>query len=290
MGLVSEVLGNVWSHPANEGRRMRAVARVLGWQFYKRTVGGYWNIRVPGGLVMRCYPDSLSGSRMLYANSHPDWYEMWFVRHYLRPGDGFLDIGANIGVYTLLAAPILGPSGWIMAFEPGIKTLERLRENIQLNGLGGVVVHAAAVGEKAGTVRFTQSHDTTNRIETGAGDVGSRDVPVVRLDEVTSGRPWSLAKVDVEGAEPLVLQGAEGMLADRNPPVWLLELSSGMADYGWTRESFRDWLADRGFDMYLYDPEKRILRTEDPPWGNHGNVLAIARDRVGMVKERVGRK
>ena len=98
-----EVLKYIWTHPANRGRRLRAVGRSLGWQCTKRLTGHSRDIRVFGDLRLRCYPDSCGAGIMIYTNGWYDYDDMHFVHRYLRPGDAVIDVGANIGVYTLLS-------------------------------------------------------------------------------------------------------------------------------------------------------------------------------------------
>ena len=67
---------------------------------------------------IRCYPNSSSASKIIYFSAFPDFYEMGFMKDYLRPGDNFIDGGANIGLYTILAASLVGNNGKVVAFEP----------------------------------------------------------------------------------------------------------------------------------------------------------------------------
>lgn len=164
---VGSVLAFIWNHPANRGRRAFAVGRAVAWQMFKRVTGRHWDIRIADGVALRCYPDSRSASSALYTGGRPDYHEMEFMAHFLRPGDGFVDVGANIGVYALLAASFVGQDGRVDAFEPVPIAFDRLRENVALNGLGQVHAHQVALGASAGTARITVRHDTMNRI-TGA--------------------------------------------------------------------------------------------------------------------------
>ena len=279
----------VWTHPANRGRRVRALLGAAGWQIYKRATGRARDLHA-WGLTLRCYPDSTSASLVLYCAGRPDWHEMGFMARYLRAGDGFVDVGANIGVYTLFARSLVGPTGRLEAFEPGEKALRRLRENLALNGLADQVrVHACALGAEAGTVRFSTRHDTTNAIvtEDAAGADEFTQVPCARLDDVLAGR-YAMGKMDIEGAEPLALQGAGRLLGDANPPVWLLEMNGACRRYGWSEDRLAAWLAQRGYDLALYDADVGTLDFGPRPWLRQPNVLAIARGARSAVLERLG--
>lgn len=278
----------IWNHPANEGRRASRIARAAGWQVYKRVTGRALDLPLYNGLKLRCYAGSSSASAALYAAGYPDWDEMSFVRDYLRPGDGFVDVGANIGVYTLLAASRVGPQGRVASFEPGPSTLVRLRENIALNGLRNVEVHPYAVSDRSGTVSFDAGASTTARlVSDGAAAPGVTEVKSVRLDDALPAGPWSLGKMDIEGAEPLALQGAERLLAEMNPPVWLMEVNGCLHRYGFSEAGLWSWLGERGWDVVLYDPANRVLRDCPEPSSSYGNVIAVAREARQRVSARV---
>lgn len=278
----------IWNHPANAGRRARTIARSAGWQLYKRATHRSVDVRVADAATVRCYPDSRVASLLVYCNGRPDYHEMRFMERYLRPGDAFIDAGANVGVYTVLAAALVTPAGIVEAFEPDPIAALRLRENISLNQWTHVQVHEAAVGESAGVVRFLTGRDAENRIGT-SGDDGQpmSERPCVKLDEWLTRRPFAMGKLDLEGAEPLALRGAEAGLAHGNPPVWQLEFNESMRQFGTDPCAFRDWLALRGFDLALYDADRRELCFEAEPWTHASNVLAISRAHRDRVKTRL---
>lgn len=286
---ILNVLGYIWSHPANRGRQVRALARAVGWQLRKRLLPGPCDIHVFGGLTLRCYSDSPSASLVIYCDESPDYHEMHFMRRYLRPGDAVLDVGANIGVYSLLAASLVGSAGRVLAFEPGPEANRRLTENLRINQLDNVKVHACALGDRVGVVDFLNQCDTTNRMQTAA-DLGKSvvSVPVVRLDDVVE-MDCALGKMDIEGAEPLAMRGAERLLMESNPPVWLLELNGSLHSFGFTESMFSNWLFHQGYELGLYDADQHELSFTHPqPWELSPNVFAVARDRKLQVAQRCG--
>ena len=149
-----DVVKYIWSHPANRHRRIRALKDALGWQLHKRFAGSCREINVFGNLRLRCYPDSYGAGVVIYSGGWPDFDDMHFMQRYLRPGDALVDIGANIGVYTLLAASLVGSRGRVLAFEPGRRAFERLEENLRINDLRQVETRCAAVSDHPGTVRL----------------------------------------------------------------------------------------------------------------------------------------
>lgn len=277
---------SLWSHPANRGGRVRALARAAVWQAYKRLTGRHYDLRLANGLRLRCYPDSTAASSVIYFGGRQDYAEHAFLDRYLRPGDRVLDIGANVGTYTLALAGRVGPAGHVDAFEPCGRTLDRLRENVALNGLTNVTVHAFALGDVNGKVRFTTGLDVTNHIAAGGDEAGSAEVDCRRLDDVTAG-PYSFAKMDVEGAEPLVFAGAPRLLASGDPPVWQLEFRGSERETLASPQEFAGWLHDRGYDLAVYDPEAGRLVWDEPAWRDAYNVFAVARARRGEVEARL---
>jgi FkbM family methyltransferase len=276
--------------PANRGRAGRALARAVAWQLWKRATGQPLTILVFDGVRLRCHTDSACASLALYAHGgYCDLGPMRFMERYLRPGDGFLDVGANIGLYSLLAASLVG-AGRVDAFEPVEPALGRFRENMALNGYSDVRLHALAVTDHGGEVPFTTDYDALNNIALGAGGERTRMVPCVRLDEFVAGRRYALGKIDVEGRELLALRGAEGLLAEAKPPVWQLELlplfeasNPGGLDNG----ALASWLAERGYDLASYDPGRGVLDWSDRPWRRDFNVLAVARRARAGVEARL---
>ena len=158
--------------------------------------------------------------------------EIAFVKRLLKPGDIVIDAGAHIGFFTIQMASIVGPGGRVYAFEPCDTNAELLERSIGENRFDErVLFQRAAVGAAPGSAILTYAVETLNTggaylLRDGtaplAGNV-ERRVAVVALDESHIGRPVRFIKMDVEGAEPQVLEGAERLIA-QDRPVILSEL------------------------------------------------------------------
>ncbi|HEX2093820.1 MAG TPA: FkbM family methyltransferase [Longimicrobiaceae bacterium] len=142
--------------------------------------------------------------------------ETAIVRSWLRPGMTFLDVGANFGYFTLLAASRVGESGRVLAVEPSPYAYGRLVETVHNNALPQVQVHQLGLSTHAGTLNLylspSQFHSPTMSASSGGEPV---EVPVRRLDDCMD--EWGvgsidLMKLDVEGHEPFVLAGASRVL------------------------------------------------------------------------------
>ncbi|MBX6389421.1 MAG: FkbM family methyltransferase [Frankia sp.] len=272
----------VWRHPEVRDQRVRALARWAGWQVWERAVGRPVTVRLPGGARMRCYPHSPAAASMLYCRL-PEWEPMRFVCDALRPGDVFVDVGANVGGYTLLAAG--RPGVRVVAFEPASDTFGRLMENVGHNPWLDIRAHRAAVGDGDGEVLLTVGLDTVNRVvaeaPTGAAPAAApgpvERVPMVRLDALLRDEPVAIVKIDVEGHEPAVLAGARKLLAERRPAL-VVEWN----DPARLGELF----AELGYVAARYHPDGRRLVPVGPGSGRPAqapagrNVIAVPAEWV----------
>lgn len=260
--IVSVLLG----HEAAQKSRVRPFLRFLGWQMRKRLFlkPMVWSVYDNQASLM-CHPSRSSSNAVVYFD-YPDWHEMLFLSHILQPGDGFLDVGSNVGVYSVLAWSRVRPNGRIMAFEPDDATAAIWDENAQLNRMSGCQMIRKAVGSKAGEICFTQGLDAVNRIS----EEGERVVEMVALDDlIETPEDYVVAKVDVEGAEPGVLQGAVALMKAGYPKVWMLEVNQP--------DELRDILYEFGYDLYVAEDSGQQLRRIELLQPNQAiqNVFAI---------------
>jgi FkbM family methyltransferase len=142
-----------------------------------------------------------------------------------------IDIGANIGYYTILASKLIGPDKWVYSFEPQPRVVTKLRRNIAASGLHNVAVFPFALSDASGSVPFHvpveggESHGSMHA--NGRFEVMKVvNVETQRLDDVLStlgGPAIGLLKMDAEGAELLIFHGAAGLLSGPNRPVLVFE-------------------------------------------------------------------
>jgi len=189
--------------------------------------------------------------RLVYLGAYERW-ETGVVRRLLRPGMCFVDVGANIGYFTLLAARRVGPTGRVFAIEPSPYAADRLSRTISANVISQVRIERCGLGRRQGEVVLCDAA-VGNHTPTMLGGPGSpgRLVPVRTLDECV--REWSidridLMKIDVEGYEPEVFAGAARTLADGKIRAILCEFNAHWLACAGTspREVYR-WLLDQGF-------------------------------------------
>jgi FkbM family methyltransferase len=170
--------------------------------------------------------DHVIGLNILRGRYEQD--EIALVRTLLKPGDSAIDAGSHIGFFTMVMAALVGPAGRVYAFEPLDTNAELLERSIAENRFGErVAFQRAAVGAASGTATLTFPAETLNSggaylLRSGAAPLTgnqTRRVPMVALDDLPLKRPVRLIKMDVEGAEPQVLKGAERLLRNDRPTV-----------------------------------------------------------------------
>jgi FkbM family methyltransferase len=181
------------------------------------------------------------------------------------PGDVMLDIGANAGFFTLLMGLLTGRNGRVVSFEPASDNLVRLRHNIGLNGLASVTIVDRPAAHVAETIDFHLNSDNSGGHSIWdpgrfPGNERSRASPrVVRMLATTVDAelarlglpPPKLIKIDTEGAEHSVLQGARGLLADHKVPYVITELHDfGLEAMGTSQQGLRDYMQSFGYDTF----------------------------------------
>ncbi len=267
---------------------MRALTRAAAWQVYKRLTGGHWDIRLTANRVVRCHPDNTSASSVLYAGLF-DFDEMNFVVRYLRAKDNFLDVGANVGVYTLLASSVI-TEGFLHAFEPSTQARHRFEENVRINALANVVLHPVAIYDAPGNMFLTCTKDSINYLLEAKFSEDVEEVRAVRLDDEVGDISFTLGKMDIEGAELPALRGARRMLEAYNPPVWLVEVSNVCHRYGSSKDALITYMQESGYRAALYASQDNALRWMDNTETTPQNVLMIAEERSKEVQNRLKKR
>lgn len=154
----------------------------------------------------------------------------------VRPGDVVLDVGSNIGEILLNFARIAGPAGRAIGFEANPETCQRCRSNIALNRFENVEVHAVGVGSKEGELHLGHRSDSNSGADSfmAAGDATIR-VPVTTIDRFAGAHGLAgvdVIKIDVEGYEMHVLEGAEGTLREYRPKMFIELCDDNLREQG----------------------------------------------------------
>ncbi|PZW49172.1 FkbM family methyltransferase [Humitalea rosea] len=242
-----------------------AILRMLRWQVGGRITGMPSIAPFIGGtrLVLR---RGLSSATAAHYVGLTDPAEMMLCLHLLRPGDRMTDVGANIGIYTLLAAGVCGAQ--VVAVEPSPGTLPHLADTIALNGIGDrVTVHAVALGAATGRLRITSRRGAANRVLLPGETDAAEEVPVTTLDAL--GPAPLLLKLDVEGYEAEILRGGPNTLADPTLRAVIVETNGHGARWGGDAATLHGLMLAAGFVAADYDPAtRRLSRREGPGFPN----------------------
>jgi FkbM family methyltransferase len=216
--------------------------------------------------------------------------ELRFILNTLAPGDGFIDVGAHVGYFSLPAARKVGESGRVIAIEPTPSSAAILRENVALNSFSVVTVIEAAASCRSGTGQLTTSRTSsmwnTLERETLPDATESVEVSVRTIDEIVAGcgsPSVRLLKLDVEGHERDVLLGAVATIKRNSRLEILFEVSGGNLERERHSRLTLDHLASLGFGFRSVEGaagEKLLVdrlseRMRMPRWQDHlFNVLA----------------
>lgn len=260
----------ILGHPLNRRNRLAAIGRYIRWQAGSRILDAA--IAVPFGersklLVRR----GMTGATQNIYCGLQEFADMAFVMHLLRPSDHFIDVGANIGSYTILAAEA---GADVSAFEPAPAAFAALQDNVRVNGRAEqVVLFNAGVGAAPGSVQMTVNLDTTNHVVADGEQADAITAPVVTLDDVIDRGPTAI-KIDVEGFERWVIEGARKTLSHPNLLGVVMEVNGSGDRYGVSDEYVLGQMLELGFLPYAYAPLDRGL-TPLAEASGRGNTLFV---------------
>ncbi|WP_327447019.1 FkbM family methyltransferase [Brevundimonas sp.] len=255
---------------------MAALGRVVRWQIAVRLLpAAHFILPFANGSSLAVCRGMEGATGNWYGGlDEPD--EMGFLLHLLRAGDRFLDIGANVGSYTVLAASVPGVTG--VAFEPVPATHHRLRRNLIVNdATDRFEARQCGVGDAAGVLRFTTTLDSMNFVAPDDyPDDDTVEVRVVRLDDAMPDRDGPIvAKIDVEGFEKAVLTGGARTLGSEDVLAVVMETNGSGERYGVTDAELFDLMAALGFTPHHYDALSRTLSPARPGDPAHINTLFL---------------
>lgn len=262
------------SHPVNRNQKLKSLIRFLKWQIGSRLVGNAVAFEWLNGtkFLVKNGETGLTGN--IYTGLH-EFEEMAFLLHVLLSEDLFIDVGANVGSYTILASGVVGANS--VSFEPVPSTFERLQQNIWINNLNDKVdLINKGVGSTQGQIAFTCDNDTMNHaLAANETCDNSILVEVTTLDTILANQSPFLMKIDVEGYETLVLDGASEVLRKDSLQAVIMELNGSGTYYGFDESAILKLMDGYGFDTYSYDPLKRELIQTVGKNVQSGNTLFI---------------
>lgn len=251
-------------------------------------------MKLPPRLKIRLFGDS-ELCRLIYYR-HFEALERDFLIRFLRPGDTFVDVGANIGLFSLIAARCVEPGGRVFAFEPTAMTYDRLTDNVRLNGLANVDCIKRALSDGCGRLQLMRASggfDGWNSLARPVMGEASEaeEVEVIRWDQYAKQHDLAgsvtMMKIDVEGWESRVLAGGEEVLMRPDAPVLQVEFTDDAAEAAGTscRELYQR-LEAYGYRMFRYDPGRHAL-TPETRQERYPYVNLIAAKDADFVNARI---
>ncbi|MFT6310647.1 MAG: FkbM family methyltransferase [Porticoccus sp.] len=218
---------------------------------YKTGLCRFFSIQQEG-FKLKFFPTKMSKRLWISAIQKKNPYEVldkFFTRH-LKQGDIVIDAGANIGYYSLLSAAVVGASGYVYAIEAHPKTFSYLQKNIDFNTFENIQCFHTALGNESGEIKFSnKDSDDLNQVDS-AGEIS---VPIIKLDDLPiSNARINLLKVDVEGYEKFVLQGAAELL-DRTDVILFESWDQHYRKFDYSLNDILAHLTGYGFLFMTYN-------------------------------------
>lgn len=281
MKSVANIFRHIYRHPLNSNRRSKAIIEFLRWQLGARILGKRAEIRWVNDsrFLVGIGESGLTGNIYVGLMEYAD---MAFLIHAIRPSETFVDVGANAGAYTILASKVAKVRA--IAFEPIPSSVDKLMDQIHLNRIEDlVVVKNKGVAEKKGRLHFTTEHDTMNRVSLDEGNETTATVAVTSLDDELDPDARYFLKIDVEGFEHKVLEGAERLFASDRVPAIIIELNGSGEKYGYSNDAVHGKLLAFGFRPVAYEPRNRLLTPLESYNETSGNTLYV-KDLADIVE------
>lgn len=188
--------------------------------------------------------------------------ELKAMSHFLKPGDTFLDLGANIGVYSLHASRIVGPNGKVISFEPFSTNFEALKKHVEINSLTNVQLENMAVGNEEGTLTLylDENEDNLGMVTANYTENAVQEkVRIVSIDQYVEENAITnvdFAKIDIEGYEYPTLMGMLKTLQKYHPTILIEVLEDSNTSKN--NENVFSFLADLGYQKHFISDEGEL--------------------------------
>ena len=219
------------------------------------------------GLKMYVNAHDIGLTPILLKNGVWEEFETTLFKKELEKGMNVLDIGANIGWYTLIAAKVIGEKGKVYAFEPEPNNCNLLRKNVQTNSLQNVIIEQKAVTNRCGHIKlFLNPENFGDHRIYDDSDRGSIDIECVALDSYFMNRyeKIDVIKMDIQGAEMFAILGMDTMLKANNKLRMFVEFAPFLLrKNGFSPETFLRRLKNYGFEIYVINDQKRAIELMD---------------------------
>ena len=238
------------------------------------------------GIKILAYPKVMT-CRSLFVTGYYEPNEFYFLKTILKPGMVFIDIGAHIGLYTLFASKLVNNNGTVLAIEPSERDIKRLRENVILNKSQNIRLMQVAISNSCSRRELLIAEDEHSGLNTigafayeGVQNQGKQQVRTETLDKVVQKELLNrvdVIKIDVEGHELFVLEGAKETLS-KFYPILLVEISdSALVHQGCSSSQVLNFLLQLGYRIYLFSKQTGlpVPLNKTIEYFDSENILAI---------------
>lgn len=272
------------NHPLNKNNKSRALISFIRWQIGSRLVPGSVIYEWINGskFIVTNGQEGLTGN--IYTGLH-EYNDMAFLLHFLRKNDIFIDCGANLGSYSILAGAAIGAMGY--AYEPTPSFYIKLKDNMRLNYIDHrFYCSNKFIGAQEGEISFVINKKSKNRaLAPEEKPAGAIKVKVTTLDNDLINISPNLIKIDVEGYEFPILRGALKILKKKSLNAVIIELNGSGKRYGWDDREVLDLMLNNNFSTYTYDPLKRRLLKLNNKVSKQSNTLFVR--NIDYVMDRL---
>lgn len=282
---IRDILLYIDHHPLAGRHKLKAYYKFISWQIHCRMTAAAIKVPFTEKTFLLVKKGMVGATGNIYTGLH-EFEDMAFLLHFLNGEDLFLDIGANIGSYTILASGHTGAAS--IAFEPVPSTFYSLEKNIILNNLQHrVKAMQVGVGAKQERLKFTTNMDSANHVSLQSEEGNKEnivDTAMVTVDDVVANEICpAMLKIDVEGFETEVLKGMTKTLENKNLKAVLIELNGCGERYGYNENDIHDLFIKSGFKPYSYDPFERKISVLE----TYGKFNTLYLRDIGFIKGRI---
>lgn len=231
--------------------------------------------------------------KSIYQTGSYELGTQYILESILKPGDRFIDIGANVGLMSLVAAKTVGPTGRVDSYEPIPEIASLFSESIRINKFKNINLHRLAIGSISSTMAIYK-HPEVNKGSASLAWTSSTEnaveTEIKTLDNIAfldTKKPISMIKIDVEGWEFEVLKGADKILSSDEKPNLCIEFSLLHPLQGGTHREMYEFLSERGYIGYVLESSKSskslLIEVSSDALPTHDNIFFFPRKNIESI-------
>ena len=287
LGTIISINGKIRGHPYASKHSIRSWINYIILYFKVRVFGSTLRYNWVNRLKIVVDVNDWGFARNTYLRLN-EFVDSCFAVHFLRKSEIFLDIGANLGHYSLLVSAISGAR--VIAYEPMPDTYNKFISNIKINNLEKMIsAFNIGIGSSKGELSFKHMRNNVHcYISNSSYD--TIKVDMMSLDSLIFGRCPTLVKIDVEGFEYKVLKGAKNILKNKSIKALIVEINNHCNRYGDTIEKTYNYITNFGFKPYYYYPLLRKVKKINIKKRKSENIIFLRSETNALIRLVEGNK